>query len=558
MKKRKIRVYLFTVLATMLLAGCNDDDRDSGHTPVVGKARLYTESGEVYSGNISTLSAYLVTADGSHSASQSIKVHVSGGETTINLPATPPEEALMDGLGWSQEGSGINMAHYSFERLGIGQAYGSATHLDLYWAEHDIDGEHPLRAGWTWMDDKFNCYASLEAALAAGNQLYICEQPVTFTVEQVGGASYSANSESLSLTFSGEVGGLTEEHVYLTAKIGNENLETEEDAGMDDSGYALISGVGGSGKVWNATLEEVTAEGEVQVSIDKFGVSRAPVTTEVYCMPIQQANVDYASWMSGLDKDKQISELAIPGTHDSGSFGWWLGGAARCQTRSILQQLNDGIRHLDLRVGWNGRIYHGDFDCGMTLYQIVDTCIDFLKTHKQETILVMLAWEGVKGNVWSVKDFQRWCAPAFEGKRADYWYLSTEIPTLEMARGQMVLINSDDTGKKGLAYKFCGQNDWDPGNGYQNWKVRANQKVNLIVNNRNQTFAKCVDHDAMHRNCWNKQFNVGISVLTYANYINNRMKSKVWYYPKGIQSMDFYDMENVRRVIASNRSNKIP
>lgn len=552
MKKRKIRVYLFTLLATILLAGCNDDEHDFDHIPVVGKARLYTESGEVYSGNISTLSAYLVAVDGSHAASQNITVNVSGGETTINLPATPPKEALIDGLGWSQEGSGINMAHYSFERLGIGQAYGSATHLDLYWAERAIDGEHPLRAGWTWVDDKFNCYASLEAALAAGNKLYICEQPVTFTVEQVGGASYSANSESLNLTFSGEVSGLTGEHVYLTAKAGDEDPETEEDANMDDSGYALISSVGGSGKVWNATLEEVTTEGEVQISIDKFGVSRTPVTTEVYCMPVQQANVDYASWMSGLDRKLSICKIAIPGTHDSGSYSPWLGGGARCQNRTIRQQLRDGIRHLDLRVGWNGRIYHGDFDCGVTLYEIVEECINFLNVHDKETILVTLQWEGVKGNVWKVEDFQRWCAPAFQGRRWDYWYLSKDIPTLEKAQKKMVLINSDDTGQTGLAYDFCGQNDWDPGNGWQNWRIRADLKVKLIVDNRNQTIAKCKQHEVMHRNCWNKQFNVGVSVKTYANYINNKMKNTIWYYPRGIQSMDFYDQENVRRVIVSN------
>ena len=54
--------------------------------------------------------------------------------------------------------------------------------------------------------------------------------------------------------------------------------------------------------------------------------------------------------------------MSIPGTHDSGTSSL-LGvpdeGAAHCQNFIIIQQLNDGIRFLDIRIGLDLRLNHG-------------------------------------------------------------------------------------------------------------------------------------------------------------------------------------------------------
>jgi len=52
-------------------------------------------------------------------------------------------------------------------------------------------------------------------------------------------------------------------------------------------------------------------------------------------------------------KNKKLSEIVIPGTHDSGTYqlAWGTGGdTAKTQTNSIGDQLKDGIRYFDLRV----------------------------------------------------------------------------------------------------------------------------------------------------------------------------------------------------------------
>ena len=58
---------------------------------------------------------------------------------------------------------------------------------------------------------------------------------------------------------------------------------------------------------------------------------------------------DTTSWMSFLDDDIYLSEITIPGTHNSAARYVTLGYAMKCQDTSIYEQLENGYRYLDLR-----------------------------------------------------------------------------------------------------------------------------------------------------------------------------------------------------------------
>uniref|UniRef100_A0A8C1X1H8 Phosphatidylinositol-specific phospholipase C X domain-containing protein n=1 Tax=Cyprinus carpio TaxID=7962 RepID=A0A8C1X1H8_CYPCA len=63
-------------------------------------------------------------------------------------------------------------------------------------------------------------------------------------------------------------------------------------------------------------------------------------------------------WMKTLDDNKFISNIAIPGTHESLALHG--GPAAECQAWSLVDQLNAGIRYFDLRVsGDDLKVVHG-------------------------------------------------------------------------------------------------------------------------------------------------------------------------------------------------------
>lgn len=279
----------------------------------------------------------------------------------------------------------------------------------------------------------------------------------------------------------------------------------------------------------------------------------------------QLYNIDRARWMSKVPNSKRLSDMAIPGTHDSATFGiksyelvteviaeW-----AKCQRdeSNFKRQLEDGIRAFDIRVGTDGWLTHGGIDCWVKLTEAIDVFTQFLDAHPTETILACLRYEsGTRSH------YKQWVASAFEGKRAGYWYLENRIPTLGEVRKRIVLINgNDDTGKPGLWLRdFETQDDYDCGTWAQSGETRADMKGQKIVRFIEDTAAGKFDtkdptHNKMLWNFWNHQANAFITIEWYANAINSFMWGRWWggIYPRGVQCMDYYWHGNVLRVIHS-------
>lgn len=63
-----------------------------------------------------------------------------------------------------------------------------------------------------------------------------------------------------------------------------------------------------------------------------------------------------ATWMSEIFfqiRERTMGDLVIPGAHNSGSFSSHLGPGVRNQGKTLREQLEDGIRYLDLEVTFN-------------------------------------------------------------------------------------------------------------------------------------------------------------------------------------------------------------
>jgi 1-phosphatidylinositol phosphodiesterase len=80
--------------------------------------------------------------------------------------------------------------------------------------------------------------------------------------------------------------------------------------------------------------------------------------------------------MRDLDNKQLVSELSIPGTHNTVAlYGTDL---ARCQSKPLGEQLRMGIRFLDLRVKLKKhrlRMYHGIVYQRIDFAEVVDTMI---------------------------------------------------------------------------------------------------------------------------------------------------------------------------------------
>lgn len=104
---------------------------------------------------------------------------------------------------------------------------------------------------------------------------------------------------------------------------------------------------------------------------------------------------DIANWMSLVPDSKLISELSIPGTHDSAAMKREGFDKPRLttQARTIREQLENGVRFLDLRIGYVNNefgLYHEKFSVNLSFASVRDACRQFLDDHPRETIIASI------------------------------------------------------------------------------------------------------------------------------------------------------------------------
>lgn len=156
-----------------------------------------------------------------------------------------------------------------------------------------------------------------------------------------------------------------------------------------------------------------------------------------------------ADWMAGLNDDLNLSEIVLPGSHDSATQYVQLAFFSKCQGLSIGEQLEAGCRYLDIRLGDAEKgedfpkLMHGFTRCktsafGGTLYldEVLGQCYAFLTQHPTETVVFAVKHE--HGDV-PTADFET-VLDRFTSARPEFWLLSDSIPTLGEARGRLVLM----------------------------------------------------------------------------------------------------------------------
>ncbi|MCA1601339.1 MAG: phosphatidylinositol-specific phospholipase C [Acidobacteria bacterium] len=100
--------------------------------------------------------------------------------------------------------------------------------------------------------------------------------------------------------------------------------------------------------------------------------------------------IAHTSWMRYIPDDASVMGLSIPGTHNSCCVHGFL-GLGKTQELDLLDQLNAGIRFLDIRFTHyqDNLCVHHDVVCTEKSYiDILTICFNFLRQHPSETILM--------------------------------------------------------------------------------------------------------------------------------------------------------------------------
>lgn len=176
----------------------------------------------------------------------------------------------------------------------------------------------------------------------------------------------------------------------------------------------------------------------VITSCNSLGIGGLAANQEL--VPVRQEAAQGTNWMKSIPGERKLSTLSIPGTHGSGGRFEPLLGTAKTQNLSIAEQLNAGVRFLDVRCRFinnsfvihHDRVYqHLNFD------DVLQSCALFLDANPSEAIIMSIKEEYTpSGNTMTFQ--QRFIN--YAETYAGLFRLDTDVPTLQDARGKIVLL----------------------------------------------------------------------------------------------------------------------
>lgn len=175
---------------------------------------------------------------------------------------------------------------------------------------------------------------------------------------------------------------------------------------------------------------------------------------------ISRSSIRRPDWMASVPGGRLLSELSLPGTHDSATYHtssvantWTV-----TQNFSILAQLNMGVRYLDVRLRYADnelKTYHGPVDLELPFSLLLKQTIDFLNAHPTETVVMAIKKEEDGGNDIAIPFLNALRNEDFVLTR--YW-LEDRLPALDQVRNRIVFIDRESCIKMGIQIPTWGKN----------------------------------------------------------------------------------------------------
>ncbi|WP_330330829.1 phosphatidylinositol-specific phospholipase C [Streptomyces sp. NBC_00536] len=293
----------------------------------------------------------------------------------------------------------------------------------------------------------------------------------------------------------------------------------------------------------------------------KWGVGAGAAAAVTLGLPgtAQAAGFYAPDWMGKMSGSLPVTSLTIPGTHDS----WCTDPAngtkwAQCQNWGIPEQLERGIRFLDIRLnGLQGApnefgLYHGSAYQGHRFQDVLEACRSHFRKYPGETVIMRVKNENSGGQALSDDEFMRRFNYYLDnlGYRSLVW-TAPSWPKLGQVRGK-IIIAADFTNPWGIL-------NWNS-SGHFNiqdaWNETAFTKTGFIVKQfdeawRNQgAYAMFVNFTSYSGGNWPQQ-NAYSTLPDVLKYLDARKTQKTHF---GIVPMDFPDFypDIVRLLVEKN------
>ena len=173
----------------------------------------------------------------------------------------------------------------------------------------------------------------------------------------------------------------------------------------------------------------------------------------------------YGKWMDYIPDNVLVSELSIPGSHNAATSSI-SSSLYQCQSKTIAEQLNNGVRVLDLRpAGADLMIYHSDQSANITLEQALESVTSYLNSNKSEGCIIFIKNEG---QAWdSHKQKLTDLLQKFTANTVEY---TTKL-TVGQLRGKIFILsrNAYPNPHRGGIFQYVTQNDNGKDVTYNGW-----------------------------------------------------------------------------------------
>ena len=266
---------------------------------------------------------------------------------------------------------------------------------------------------------------------------------------------------------------------------------------------------------------------------------------------------DVMPWMSYIHDDTKISDISIPGTHDSGATHSIFDVSGKCQDLSIKQQLRVGVRFFDLRlqlVNDEFKIVHSFVKQNLSFKKVMKDLSNFINENNSEFIIISLKKEASDKN--STLDFKDKLTSDLNEYK-DVISFDKELPEyINDARGKIYIFD-----RYGLDYGIPLSN-WSDDTSFEvnNYYVQDNYCINDI-NEKKEDIIKAIEYKNSNDNIvinFTSCYLANEFPPTYAGSSANKINP--WFYEYinesnmklGIVVMDFMTIDLAKAIYMRN------
>lgn len=270
-------------------------------------------------------------------------------------------------------------------------------------------------------------------------------------------------------------------------------------------------------------------------------------------------DIKLSNWMSSIDPSVRLSELLIPGTHDT-MTGTCDQRYYKTQTKTLAEQLAGGVRFLDLRLTRDMEAAHREWKSGIGIGEILATIDAFFAANPLETIIIRFQ------NANEKKDDYPEYGKALQNvvkENIDKFYLWQEAwqwPTLGECRGKIVALECSPPKYK---FNFADDVQWAV-NWHENDKVHLQDewdgpdvefKKQAIAGNLKASADFGESLSLNHISATNGELGYPDAYAEILNpFLFELLQNQYKHSMSGVMIMDFFSEEEMMKMIECNKN----